>query len=104
VYAYLQTSDGVVNVLFKVKNTSSHALGTAKKLPFVAQFITTSGKKLSYDASKSALFEGPLNPGASTEGIVVFDTTAITGQFTLRANTANGAQLAAATLRKPAAA
>jgi hypothetical protein len=101
VYAYLQTSDGIVNVLYKVRNTSSHALGTSKKPPFVPVFEPSNGKKLTYDAEKSAVFYGPLNPGATAEGIAAFDTTTVTGQFTLAAGASNGQSLASATLRKP---
>lgn len=103
VYSYLQTSDGVVNVLFEIRNTSGHSLGSAKRAPFLPILVTAAGTRVPYDKHDSVLFAGPLAPGAVMEGIAAFDTTALTGRFTLRSNTANRHLLATATLRKPPA-
>lgn len=100
VYSYLQTSDGVVNVLFKVRNTSGHVLGSAKQPAFLPIFVTAGGTHLRYKKHYSVIFAGPLAPGAVMEELAVFDTTTLTGKLTLRSDTANGQRLATATLRK----
>jgi len=99
-YSYLQTSDGVVNILFKVRNTSGHALGSAKRPAFLPIFVASGGTRVSYNKHYSVIFAGPLEPGAVMEELAVFDTTTLTGKLTLRSDTASTKLLATATLRK----
>lgn len=64
-YSYLQTSDGIVNILFAVRNTSGHALGSAKQQPFLPSFVTAGGVRAPYEKQDSVAFEGSLVPGAA---------------------------------------
>jgi hypothetical protein len=100
VYSYLETAYGEVTVVFEAKNTSGHALGSAKQPPFLPVFVTSGGTQVSSDTDRSTLVNGSFPPGAVTAGVVVFDTTVFTGQFILRATSANTHPLAVATLRK----
>jgi hypothetical protein len=101
VYSYLETAYGETTVVFEAKNTSGHALGSAKQLPFLPVFVTPGGTQVPYDTDRSTVSDGSFPPGAVTAGVLVFDTTAFTGQFILRASNANVQPLAEATLRKP---
>jgi hypothetical protein len=100
VYSYLQTSDGEVNVLFKVRNTSGHVLGSAKQPAFLPVFVTPDGTHLQYKKHYSVIFAGPLAPDAVMEELAVFDTTSPAGKLTLRSDTASRQRLATASLRK----
>jgi hypothetical protein len=100
VYSYLETAYGEITVVFEVKNTSGHALGSAKKPPFLPVFVTPGGKHVPYDAGRSTVTDGSFPPGAVTAGVLAFNTTTFTGQFILRTSNANEQPLAVATLRK----
>ncbi len=100
VYSYLDSVTGEVDVVFEARNTSGHALGSAKQPTFLPVLVTAAGAQVPYDTAASIVTDGPLAPGTVTGGLAVFDTKTFTGQFVLRANTADGQTLAAATLRK----
>ena len=100
VYSYLETAYGETTVVFEVKNTSGHVLGSAKQPPFLPVFVTPGGTQVPYNTDRSTVTDGSFPPGAVTAGVLVFDTTVFTGQFILRTSNANEQPLAAATLRK----
>jgi hypothetical protein len=100
VYCYLETAYGQITVIFEVRNTSGHALGIAKQLAFLPVLVTAGGTRVPYSPEYSTITDGPIPPGAVTAGVAVFDTTVLTGQFTLRSSTANGQLLAATIFRK----
>jgi hypothetical protein len=100
VYSYLDTVTGEVDVVFEARNTSGHALGSAKRPAFLPVLVTAADVHVPYDTSASIVTDGPLAPGTTTGGVAVFDTKTFTGRLVLRANTADGRTLAAATLRK----
>jgi hypothetical protein len=100
VYSYLDTVTGEVDVVFEARNTSGHALGSAKQSAFLPVLVTATGAQLPYVTTDSIVTDGPLAPGTVTGGLAVFETKTFTGQFVLRANTANRQTLAASTLRK----
>jgi hypothetical protein len=100
VYSYLETAYGETAVVFEAKNTSGHALGSAKQPPFLPVFVTPGGTQVPYDTGRSTVTDGSFPPGAVTAAVLVFDTTALTGQFILRASNSNKQPLAVATLRK----
>jgi hypothetical protein len=99
-YTYLETAYGEVTVVFEVRNTSGHVLGLAKQPAFLPVFVTASGSQVPYDPARYTITDGPIPPRAVTAGVAVFDTTALTGQFILRANAAKRQPLAAATVRR----
>ncbi len=100
VYSYVGTGDGEVNVVFEARNTSGHALGSAKQPAFLPALVTAVGTQLPFNTAASIVTNGPIPSGTVTGGLAVFDTTVFTGQFILRSDTSKEQTLAAATLRK----
>ncbi len=84
VNSYLPTTVGKVVITFQVRDISSRPAGNGSPA-FLAAFDTEGGSRFSEDDTYSAL-PSTLQPGESVAAYAVFDTRAITGQFSLRTN------------------
>ena len=86
---------------FNVKNTGSTEYTDSP--PFLGQFNPTGGGTYSEDdTSGSTVYPQSLQPGASAVMIEAFDTTKVTGTFSLRTNNGYESLLASTTLSKVA--
>jgi len=99
VSAYLSNLSGITGVIFSVRNVSDGMIGDASPA-FLPVFVTPDGTLFNCDLTKSIL-PGPLQPGESDPAIAIFDTSATTGRFSLRANTQLEQVLVSTTLHRP---
>lgn len=98
VSGYLSTETGSVIVVCSVHNVGQQTIGNVNPA-FLPVFVTGDGSLFNYNISDSVL-PGPLQPGESVAVIAVFNTRAITGQFSLRTNNQTEQVLVRTTLRK----